>query len=77
MRPDRPKRAGARLSQQFRSFNMATFRLTASEIMHYEIDIEASNKEEALELATDKDFKHWANYDSEGWQIDTVSEVTE
>jgi hypothetical protein len=56
---------------------MATFRLTASEIMHYEIDIEASNEEEAFELALDKDYKHWTPYDTEGWQIDTASEVTE
>jgi hypothetical protein len=77
MRLYEPKRAGARLSQQFRSFNMATFRLTASEIMHYEIDIKANTEEEAMEIVLEKDYKHWTPYDTEGWQIDTISEVTE
>jgi len=56
---------------------MATFRLTASEIMHYEIDIKANTEEEAMEIVLEKDYKHWTPYDTEGWQIDTISEVTE
>ena len=54
---------------------MKQFKVMASEIVDYEIDVEAENETEALEKAIMLDFNEWTTHSNEGWQIDTAREV--
>ena len=56
---------------------MAKFRITASEMVYYEADVEAENEQEAMDKAwTDDDGKiEWYTYDASGYQIDGATEI--
>ena len=56
---------------------MAKFRITASEMVYYEADVEAENEQEAMDKAwTDSDGNiDWYQYDSSDYQIDGATEI--
>jgi len=54
---------------------MKQFKVMASEIVHYEVHVEAESEIEALEKAIVLDFNEWTTNTNEGWQIDLAREV--
>ena len=58
---------------------MATFRVIASETVHYVADVEAENEQEAMDIAwADSDGNiDWYKYYSSEYQIDGAKQIEE